>query len=106
MAGSISNPTSSSLTVEQVESTNLKNEAVTAAKVKASEIPTLAAASNKFTGKIGINNTAPPAQSADSGAMSTSVAITLLTEVAPILNSQAEHINAMRTCLRNHGLMA
>lgn len=60
----------------------------------------------KNVGKVGFHNVAPVAQSADSGAANTSISITLLTEVAVVINTQATIINALRKCLRDHGLMA
>lgn len=60
----------------------------------------------KNIGKVGFHNTAPVSQSSDSGAANTSVSISLLTEVAAAINTQAVIINAQRKCLRDHGLMA
>lgn len=60
----------------------------------------------KNVGKVGFHNTAPVAQSTDSGAANTSVSIALLTEVAGVINAQATILNAQRKCLRDHGLMA
>ena len=60
----------------------------------------------KNVGKAGFHNAAPVAQSSDSGAANVSVSITLLTEVAGIINAQGTIFNAQRKCLRDHGLMA
>lgn len=60
-------------------------------------------------GKLGINGVAPPAQSADTAAQATTAA----TNAAPYgfataaqADAIATHLNDIRTCLRNHGLMA
>lgn len=60
----------------------------------------------KGVGKFGVHNTAPASQNADTGTANEAVVITLLTEVAGALNAQALHINDLRKCLRDHGLMA
>lgn len=57
-------------------------------------------------GKTGINNLTPPTKSADCGTSNTSLSVTLLTEVAPAINADRTKLNEIRTCLRNHGLMA
>lgn len=91
---------------EAVTEDKLGPEAVTAVKVKISEIPTLGAASVAFAGKVAFNGKTPPVASTDIGTLSTALSLALLTEVVAALNTTNGKVNEVRTCLRNHGLMA
>jgi len=89
-----------------VSTAEIENEAVTAEKVKATEVATLGASTNKFTGKVSFNGAAPPTQASDCGSSNTGLTIALLTEVAGAINTDRTKLNEIRTCLRNHGMMA
>jgi len=89
-----------------VSTSEIENEAVTAEKVKVTEIATLGASSVQFSGKVAFNGTAPPAKSSDMGTLSTSLSLALLTEVVTSLNATNGKLNEVRICLRNHGMMA
>jgi hypothetical protein len=91
---------------EAVTEDKLGPEAVTAAKVKLSEVATLNAGSVAFAGKVSFNGASPPSKAADIGESATNLTISLLTEVAAHINADRKKLNEIRTCLRNHGLMS